>query len=306
MTEPRRYTVKVGTPTANSPNIPPKPTQTSMRGYPSRGQPSRGQQSQNLSPQQRAQRAAAVQQRGIPIQPQHRGQIRRGTPPNQPRGAGSPKRGYPPMRSRPPVPGQSVVARSPSPSKTITINNPKPHSPVMVKRKLPTNRNDNTQTTANSPPNKPHSISPPKPGVPIKRKSLKKPSVLPPPTPIQEKPEIIKPAIPSKPIIPAKPLNLQVTRADTLPVIPIKPPLPEKPESLIITKEPIELHWPTDKSPFEKPDDPSLIVYEQKEEEDAKIKAINEDAKIKAATIEKLIEKSTSCTAGKQITLPNP
>ena len=51
------------------------------------------------------------------------------------------------------------------------------------------------------------------------------------------------------------------------------------------------MHWPTDKSPFEKPDDPSNIVYEQKDDDFSK-------ARIKAASIEKLIEKATSYSAG--------
>ena len=96
----------------------------------------------------------------------------------------------------------------------------------------------------------------------------------------QEPPAIPeKPAIPAKPIIPAKP---------DPPAIPEKPPpIPEKP----VKNEVVELQWP-ENTPFEKPDDPSVIIYEQKDENDSK------KPKIKASTIEKLVEKVTLPSSG--------
>jgi len=85
------------------------------------------------------------------------------------------------------------------------------------------------------------------------------------------------------------------------PSLPKKPPaIPSKPTSEPPKSQPsvpskprgkeIELHWPKDNTPYEKPDDPSSIVYEQKEDDFSK-------AKIKAATIEKLVEKATCHSA---------
>merc|ERR1712137_1393468 len=65
---------------------------------------------------------------------------------------------------------------------------------------------------------------------------------------------------------------------------------PKPPGNEVLT----ELSWPMDKMKFEKPDDSSLIIYEQKEDDYSK-------PKIKASTIEKLIEKATCFSADSNI-----
>lgn len=201
-----------------------------------------------------------------------------------------------PNRTQIESPNKSMSVPASPPNKPTSPLAVSPNKPpvVMVKRVI-----SNNKTPSKPPPpipnDKPEHLTL-TPSI-----SSKKPST-PPPIP-SEKPEIPeKPELPEKPSIPAKPLTLkkELSNLSSTNVVVNKPPVPEKPESLMTKSEIdnkgiIELSWPMDKSPFEKPDDPSLIVFEQKDDNE-----ITEDSKIKAATIEKLIEKSTSCTAGKK------
>ena len=98
-------------------------------------------------------------------------------------------------------------------------------------------------------------------------------------------------------------LPIRTATAAPPPVLPKKPPvIPSKPGSSVdvvrqpepaktpqrkLTGQVVDLHWPSDKSPFAKPDDPALIIYDK-----------DEGGKIKAATIEKLIEKVTLPSSG--------
>eukprot|EP00339_Tiarina_fusa_P025431 CAMPEP_0117002376 /NCGR_PEP_ID=MMETSP0472-20121206/4073_1 /TAXON_ID=693140 ORGANISM="Tiarina fusus, Strain LIS" /NCGR_SAMPLE_ID=MMETSP0472 /ASSEMBLY_ACC=CAM_ASM_000603 /LENGTH=1327 /DNA_ID=CAMNT_0004702717 /DNA_START=12 /DNA_END=3995 /DNA_ORIENTATION=- len=103
-----------------------------------------------------------------------------------------------------------------------------------------------------------------------------KPTSIPLPTPPTPATTGPPPSVPKKPpTIPSKPAEKPEPKSNA----------PSKPRG----KE-IELHWPTDKTPFEQPDEPSRIVYEQKEDDFSK-------AKIKAASIEKLVEKATMYNA---------
>ena len=110
----------------------------------------------------------------------------------------------------------------------------------------------------------------------IPPKPTAKPALPPPPG---SKPP---PPLPSAP----KPVLSRGTPTDTPSPIP-KPAVPTKP-SAIQTEEVVPLTWPADKTPYEGPDDPSVIVFDVVEENQPLAKL-----KIKAATIEKLIEKAT-------------
>ena len=159
---------------------------------------------------------------------------------------------------------------SPKPKAAPPPISPKPSSkeksPRVPPRPPTTPRSEDSDSESHPP-------LPPKPAASPREENRNKPPALPPP------PGGMAP--PPKPALPVKPSYIPINK----PQPPPKPAIPSKPTE---APEIESLAWPTDKTPFEGPDDPSVIVYDATDESQPFAKP-----KIKAATIEKLVEKAT-------------